>query len=158
MKRLMLVLIAGASVAGCATNDYGSNDIVNNDTLRGAAVGAAGGAAIGAVVPGISTAQGAAVGAAVGAVAGALDKDNGGRTTSGYRGSGWAELDDTVRSDYDLQTRVMARYDTNRDNELDRGEGQLAARDLRRMLDSNNDGNISREEYDRNRDYALRNI
>lgn len=158
MKRLMLVLIAGVSVAGCATNDYGGGDIVNNKTLRGAAIGAAGGAVAGAVVPGVSTAEGAAVGAAVGAVAGALDKDRGGRTIGGFRGSGWAELDDTVRSDYDLQTRVMARYDTNRDNELDRGEGQLAARDLRRMLDSNDDGNISREEYDRNRDYALRNI
>ena len=154
MRRLMLVLIAGVSVAGCATTD----DIASSDTLRGAALGAAGGAAVGAVVPGISTGQGAAVGAAVGAVAGALDKDGSGRTTAGYRGSGWAEIDDTVRGDFDLQGRIMARYDTNRDNELDRREGELASRDLRRMMDSNNDGNISRDEYDRNRDYAVRNI
>lgn len=154
MKRLMLILIAGVSVAGCATTD----DIASSDTLRGAALGAAGGAAVGAVVPGISTGQGAAVGAAVGAVAGALDKDGSGRTTAGYRGSGWSEIDDTVRGDFDLQGRIMARYDTNRDNELDRSEGELANRDLRRMMDSNNDGNISREEYNRNRDYAVRNI
>ena len=158
MKRLIWVLIAGASVAGCASNGFDNRDIVDNDTLRGAAVGAAGGAAIGAVVPGISTAQGAAVGAAVGAVAGALDKDGDGRTSAGYRGSGWAEIDETVRTDFDLQSRIMARYDTNRDNELDRREGELANRDLERMMDSNNDGNISREEYNRNRDYAVRNI
>ena len=158
MKRILLVLIAGASVTACASNGLNDNDIVNNDTLRGAAVGAAGGAAIGAVVPGVSTAQGAAIGAAVGAVAGALDKDGNGRTSAGFRGSGWSEIDDTVRSDYELQARIIARYDTNRDNELDRSEGQLANRDLKRMMDSNNDGNISREEYDRNRDYAVRNI
>lgn len=156
MKRLLMVLLAGASVAGCATNGIG--DVVDNDTVRGAAIGAAGGAAVGAVVPGISTAEGAAVGAAVGAVAGALDKDRGGRTASGYRGSGWAEIDGSVRNDMAIQDRVMARYDTDRDNELDRGEGQAAARDLRRLMDTNNDGNISREEYDSNRDYALRSL
>ena len=154
MKRILLVLIAGASVAACATTD----DIASSDTLRGAAIGAAGGAANGAVVPGVSTAQGAALGAAAGAVAGALDKDDNRRTTSGYRGAGWAEIDETVRADFDLQSRIIARYDTNRDNELDRREGELANRDLERMMDSNNDGNISREEYDRNRDYAVRNI
>ena len=154
MKRMLLILIAGASVAACATTD----DIASSDTLRGAAIGAAGGAALGAVVPGVSTAQGAALGAAAGAVAGALDKDGSGRTTAGYRGAGWAEIDETVRTDFDLQSRIIARYDTNRDNELDRREGELANRDLERMMDSNNDGNISREEFDRNRDYAIRNI
>lgn len=156
MKRLMIVLLAGASVAGCATNDLG--DIADNDTVRGAAIGAAGGAAVGAVVPGISTGQGAAIGAAVGAVASALDKNNNNRTGSGYRGAGWDEIDSSVRNDIAIQDRVMSRYDTNRDNELSRSEGQVAARDLRRLMDTNNDGNISREEYDRNRDYALRNV
>lgn len=154
MKRILLILIAGVSVAACATTD----DIASSDTLRGAAIGAAGGAALGAVVPGVSTAQGAALGAAAGAVAGALDKDGSGRTTAGYRGSGWAEIDETVRTDFDLQSRIIARYDSNRDNELDRREGELANRDLKRMMDSNNDGNISREEFNRNRDYAVRNI
>ena len=158
MKRILIVLLVGTSVTACTSNGLNNRDVLNNDTLRGAAVGAAGGAAIGAVIPGISTAQGAAVGAAVGAVAGALRKDGDGRTTAGYRGSGWAEIDSSIRGDYDIQTRVIARYDTNRDNELDRSEGQLAARDLRWLFDTNNDGNISSDEYSRNRDYALRSI
>jgi|GEM_PF-5192258 len=157
MKRMMILLLAGASVAGCATNDLG--DVVDNRTVRDAATGAAAGAAIGAVIPGVSVAEGAAAGAAVGAVAGAVNRNrDDGRTSSGYRGSGWAEIDGSVRNDMAIQDRVMSRYDTNRDNELDRSEGQLAARDLRRLMDNNNDGNISREEYDRNRDYALRNL
>jgi hypothetical protein len=153
----MIVLLAGASVAGCATTD--TSDIINNRTVRGAAIGAAGGAAVGAVVPGVSAGEGAAIGAAVGAAASALSKNRDyERTRSGYRGSGWSELDETVRNDAAIQDRVMSRYDTNRDNELDRGEGQLAARDLRRLLDTDNNGNISRDEYERNRDYAIRNL
>ncbi len=156
MKRLMIVLLAGASVAACATDN---RDILDNRTVRGAAIGAAGGAAVGAVVPGVSAGEGAAIGAAVGAVAGALDKNrDSGRTSSNYRGAGWNEIDETIRYDAALQDRIMSRYDTNRNNELDRSEGQLAERDLRRLMDTNNDGNISQDEYNRNRDYALRNL
>lgn len=164
MRQFMLVLAAGASLAACTTNGNdgfgGLGNISNNDTVRGGAIGAAGGAVAGAVIPGLSTVEGAAIGAAVGAIAGAtgvLD-GNKGRTTSGYGGNGWSEIDSTVRNDTAIQQRVMARYDTNRNNELDRSEGQLADRDLKRLMDTDNNGNISDDEYNRNRDYALRSI
>lgn len=164
MQRMMIVMLAGASLAACTTADNNGignlGGISDNDTVRGGAIGAAGGAAVGAVVPGISTVEGAAIGAAVGAIAGATGVLNGnnGRTASGYGGSGWAEIDSDVRNDVAIQQRVIARYDTNRDNELDRSEGQLADRDLKRLMDQDNNGNISSDEYNRNRDYALRNI
>ncbi len=59
------VLLAGSSLAGCATD---------NRIVRGAGLGAAGGAVAGAVLPGVSTVEGAAVGAAVGAGAAAVTK------------------------------------------------------------------------------------
>lgn len=160
MKRLILIIAAGSSLAACAANNNGLGDIADNSTVRAGAIGAAGGAVIGAVVPGISTIEGAAIGAAVGAIAdatGVLRKKDG-RTVGGYGGSGWAEIDGTVRNDVAIQQRVIARYDTNRDNELDRSEGQLADRDLKRLMDTDNNGNISDDEYNRNRDYALRSI
>jgi len=160
MKRLILIIAAGSSLAACAANNNGLGDITDNSTVRAGAIGAAGGAVIGAVVPGISTIEGAAIGAAVGAIAdatGVLRKKDG-RTVGGYGGSGWAEIDGTVRNDVAIQQRVIARYDTNRDNELDRSEGQLADRDLKRLMDTDNNGNISDDEYNRNRDYALRSI
>jgi hypothetical protein len=160
MKNYLLILAAGASLAACTSTNNGLGDIADNSTVRAGAIGAAGGAAIGAVVPGLSTAEGAAIGAAAGVIADATGvlRDRNGRTAGGYGGSGWAEIDSTVRNDVALQQRVIARYDTNRDNELDRSEGQLASRDLRRLMDSDNNGNISNDEYNRNRDYALRNI
>jgi hypothetical protein len=156
----MLIALAGTSLAACTTTNNDLGDIANNDTVRAGAIGAAGGAAIGAVVPGLSTAEGAAIGAAVGVIADATGvlRDRNGRTAAGYGGTGWAEIDSDVRNDVALQQRVMARYDTNRDNELDRSEGQLADRDLKRLMDTDNNGNISNDEYNRNRDYALRNI
>jgi len=160
MKRLILIIAAGSSLAACADTNNGLGDITSNSTVRAGAIGAAGGAAIGAVIPGISTVEGAAIGAAVGAIAdatGVLRKKDG-RTVGGYGGNGWAEIDSTVRNDVALQQRIIARYDSNRDNELDRNEGQLANRDLRRLMDNDNNGNISNDEYNRNRDYALRNI
>lgn len=162
MKQMIIVLMAGASLAACTTNDGLGNlgGVADNSTVRAGAIGAAGGAAIGAVVPGISTVEGAAIGAAVGAIADATGvlRNRDGRTVGGYGGSGWAEIDSDVRNDVAIQQRVIARYDTNRDNELDRSEGQLADRDLKRLMDSDNNGNISNDEYNRNRDYALRNI
>lgn len=160
MKRLILILAAGSSLAACTTTNNDLGSIANDRTVRAGAIGAAGGAAIGAVVPGLSTAEGAAIGAAVGVIADATGvlRNRDGRTVGGYGGSGWAEIDSDVRNDVAIQQRVIARYDTNRDNELDRSEGQLADRDLKRLMDSDNNGNISNDEYNRNRDYALRNI
>jgi hypothetical protein len=107
------------------------------------------------VVPGVSAVEGAVAGAAVGAVAGALSKED---VSASRRGEGWALVDDSVRGDREVGDRVLARYDGNRDGELDRREGELAARDLDRMLDSDNNGSISGDELAQNRDYALRNL
>ncbi len=160
MKQLILVMMAGASLAACTTNNNDLGNIADNSTVRAGAIGAAGGAAIGAVVPGLSTAEGAAIGAAVGVIADATGvlRDRNGRTAGGYGGAGWAEIDSDVRNDVALQQRIIARYDTNRDNSLDRDEGRLADRDLKRLMDTDNNGNISNDEYNRNREYALRNI
>ena len=157
MRRIMLVLIAGAAVAGCAADDV--SDVAHNRVVRSGAIGAAGGAVAGAGLPGVSAGEGALAGAAIGAVTGALSKDRDReRTAAGYRGEGWREVDESVRNDMAMQDRIMARYDSNRDGVLERGEGQIAERELLRLFDTNRDGRISREEYDRNREYAMRNL
>jgi outer membrane lipoprotein SlyB len=81
MKRLVLAsaIAASVSVAGCATNPYGSNDGYQYDSqgrrvATGAASGGATGAVVGAVVPGVNPITGAVVGAVLGGVAGAVIK------------------------------------------------------------------------------------
>ena len=80
MKRLVLASIAASvSLAGCATNPYGYNDGVQDDSqgrrvATGAAIGGATGAVVGAVVPGVNPVTGAVVGAVLGGVAGAVIK------------------------------------------------------------------------------------
>lgn len=63
MFRMMIVLAAGLSLAGCAGNTYRENE-----TLRGGALGAGTGAIIGGILGG---GRGAVAGAAVGGVTGA---------------------------------------------------------------------------------------
>ena len=88
MKLMGVVIAAGLSLGGCATNRYGYDDgyYRNNDrqlgrAAAGAAVGAAAGAGLGAVVDGVSPGQGAIVGAIAGGTIGAAtsqpDRDRG---------------------------------------------------------------------------------
>jgi len=73
-KRAAIAAVMSFGLLGlsaCARDD----NLLDNRTVRGAAIGAAGGAAVGAVVPGVSTVEGAAIGGAAGAVIGATGKD-----------------------------------------------------------------------------------
>lgn len=158
MRKIMTVVLASASLAACATYDEDSG---TGRTVRGAAIGAAGGAVLGAVVPGVSAVEGAAAGAAVGAVAGALAKDDDREWNEGYgtyRGSGWSQIDATVRNDAAVRDWVLRRFDANGNGSLNNDEGERAQRALRALMDTNNNGNISEDEYRRSRDLLLRNL
>ena len=73
-KRTAIAAVMSFGLLGlgaCARDD----NLLDNRTVRGAAIGAAGGAAVGAMVPGVSTVEGAAIGGAAGAAIGATSKD-----------------------------------------------------------------------------------
>lgn len=158
MRKIMLVVLASTSLAACATYDGNSG---TDRAVRGAAIGAAGGAVLGAVVPGVNAVEGAAAGAAVGAVAGALSKDDDREWNEGYgtyRGSGWSQIDSTVRNDAVVRDWVLRRFDSNNNGSLNNDEGAQAQRALRAIMDTNNNGNISEDEFRRSRDLLLRSL
>lgn len=95
MKMIGLLVAAGVSVGGCATNRYGYNDRYYGDNDRqlgraagGAAIGAAAGAGLGAIVDGVSPVQGAIVGAIAGGAIGAATSDQD-RDQRRYRDRYW---------------------------------------------------------------------
>jgi hypothetical protein len=78
-KFAAILLLSGAALGGCATNDETAERAVT-----GAAIGAAAGAGVGAVVGGVSPVEGAVAGAVIGGAAGALTTPDNDASSTGY--------------------------------------------------------------------------